>query len=142
MNRRVLLSAILAACVPATTAFAADHFAGIWKSNNGRSKVNIEAVRNGLKASVDGTDDAGKPTHDEWTATFDGKDHPRGANSRSGGYVALKKIDAHTYELVVKDKDRKFLLTRRAVHSPDGKTRTVTVTHADGRITQTVYTRQ
>jgi hypothetical protein len=142
MQRRALIAALVAACVAATTTFAADHFAGTWKNSDGRTTVVIEAVPNGLKATIKGVDEAGKPSQDSWTATFDGKDHPRPA-ANGGAFIALKKIDDNTYEAVVKDKDHKVMLTRRAVHSPDGKTRTTTTTRAaDGSVTTMVYSRQ
>jgi uncharacterized protein (DUF2147 family) len=143
MQRRVLIAALVAACVAVTTTFAADHFAGTWKNSDGRTTVVIEAVPNGLKATVKGVDEAGKPSQDSWTATFDGKDHPRPQGANGGSFVALKKIDDHTYEMVVKDKDHKVTMTRRVVHTPDGKTRTATTTRAaDGRVTTMAYSRQ
>ena len=38
--------------------------------------VTYEAVGDNIKATVDGVDGQGKPTHNEWTGKFDGKDYP------------------------------------------------------------------
>ena len=116
-------------------AFAADANMGTWKLNESKSNIPAGAPKNttvvyaaagdSVKVTVDGTDPAGKPTHNEWTGKFDGKDYPLvgdpNADSRS-----YKKIDAHTMELTNK-KDGKVTATGKIVISADGKSRTVTV---------------
>jgi len=117
-------------------AFAADVFSGNWKVNLARSKFDpgpppkgpnfskIEAIEGGLKFTNDGVNSEGKPTHDEWSGKFDGKDNPvKGSQTRDT--AALKKIDDYTIEIVSK-KDGKVVSTIRGVFSRDGKTRTQT----------------
>jgi hypothetical protein len=120
-------------------AFAADANMGTWKLNEGKSKIPAgvpkntsvvyEAAGDSVKVSVDGTDPAGKPTHNEWTGKFDGKDYPLvgdpNADSRS-----YKKIDDHTTELTNK-KGGKVTAKGKIVIAADGKSRTVTVSATD-----------
>jgi len=130
----------LALCFVAVTAgFASDVNMGTWKLNGAKSKIPAGAQKNttvaytaagdNVKVTVDGVDGAGKPTHNEWTGKFDGKDYPLtgdpDADARS-----YKKIDDHTIELSNK-KDGKVVATARIVVAPDGKTRTVTLTGTD-----------
>jgi hypothetical protein len=69
----------------------------------------------------------------EWTGKFDGKDYPL-VGDPNADMRSYKKIDDRTTELTNK-KDGKVTATGRIVVSPDGKTRTVTVTAtgADGK---------
>jgi hypothetical protein len=120
-------------------AFAADANMGTWKLNEAKSKVPATAPKNttvvystagdSVKVTVDGTDPAGKPTHNEWTGKFDGKDYPLvgdpNADSRS-----YKKVDDRTMELTNK-KAGKVTATGKIVISADGKSRTVTVKATD-----------
>ena len=91
-----------------------------------------------MKVTVDGVDAAGKPTHNEWTGKFDGKDYPLTgdptANTRS-----YKKVNDRTTELANK-KDGKVVLTGRIEISADGKSRTVTVSGTDASGKQVKYT--
>ena len=74
----------------------------------------------------------------EYTATFDGKDHPVQGNP-DWDTTALKRIDDRTIEFTRK-KGGKVVQTARSVVSADGKTRTVTVTgvNAQGQKVNTV----
>ena len=78
-------------------------------------------------------DGSGKPTHNEWTGKFDGKDYPLTGDS-DADTRSYKKIDDRTTELTNKKGD-KVTATGRIVISADGKSRTVTVitTEADGK---------
>jgi hypothetical protein len=100
--------------------------------------VVYEAAGDNVKVTVDGTDGAGKPTHNEWTGKFDGKDYPLtgdpNADTRS-----YKKIDDRTTELTNK-KDGKIIATGRIVLSADGKSRTVTVSGTDSNGKKVKYT--
>jgi len=112
---------------------------GTWKLNEAKSKfapgstknhtVVYEAAGDSVKITGDGTDKDGKPTHNEWTGKFDGKDYPvtGDPNSDTRSY---KKVDAHTLELTVK-KDGKVTVSGRLVVSADGKSRTVTTSGTD-----------
>jgi hypothetical protein len=115
---------------------------GTWKLNETKSKpapgvpknltVKYEAAGNSIKATIDGVDGQGQPTHNEWTGKFDGKDYPVTGDPTSDAR-ALKQIDDHNYELTVK-KNGKVTMTGKMVISADGKSRTVTVraTNASG----------
>ena len=145
----------LALCfVGAAACFAADAFTGSWKLNEAKSKfspgspknitVVYEAVGDNVKVTIDGVDGDGKPTHNEWTGQFDGKDHPVTGDMNSDSR-ALKKIDDNTLTFTIKKGD-KVTTTGRIVLSADGKTRTVTTTGTGpkgNKITSTaVYDKQ
>jgi len=140
---------ILALCFIAVAAgLASDQNMGTWKLNEAKSKmpaaapknhtVVYEAAGDNIKVTVDGTDAEGKPTHNEWTGKFDGKDYPLTGDPMSDTR-SYKKIDDHTTELTNK-KDGKTTLTGRIVISPDGKSRTVTVSGTDPQGKKVKYT--
>ena len=122
-----------------TTCFAANPTLGTWKLNEAKSKlaagtpknqtVVYEAAGDKIKGTIDGVDAQGKPLHNEWTGKFDGKDYPVTGDSNSDTR-SYKKIDDHTWAFTAK-KGGKVTLTGRVVVSPDGKTRTVTVSGTD-----------
>ena len=77
----------MAVCFVAVALCAAQNAnMGTWKLNEAKSKapagapknttVVYEAAGDNVKVTVDGVDAAGKPTHNEWTGKFDGKDYP------------------------------------------------------------------
>lgn len=71
----------------------------------------------------------GKPTHNEWTGKFDGKDYPvTGAPDQDTR--SYTKIDDHTLGLNVK-KGGGVVASGRIVASADGKSRTVTTSGTD-----------
>ena len=124
-------------CLAMTGAFAADGakdvFSGNWKLNLAKSKYDpgpppkgpnfskIEAIPGGLKFTNDGVNSEGKPTHNEWSGKFDGKDNPvTGDPNRDT--AALKKIDDYTIEITNK-KGGKVTTVNRTSFSRDGKTR-------------------
>src|SRR5690242_14994000 len=126
----------LAFCFLAAAAcFAADPQMGTWKLNEAKSNVipetlkyntvTVENIFGNVKVTADGVDGAGKPVHSEWTGNFDGKDY-----SVTGDPVAdirsYTKVDDRTLNFIVK-KGGKIVDTGRLVVSPDGKSRTVTV---------------
>ena len=84
LKRCLLTTALSLAAV--AVAFAADPNVGTWKLNEAKSKFAPGAVENltvvytavgdNYKCVVDGVDGAGKPSHNEWTGKFDGKDYP------------------------------------------------------------------
>jgi len=144
-----MLFAAASACVAAD-----DPNMGTWKLNEAKSKyspgapkntlVVYEAAGDSVKVTVDGVGADGKPSHNEWTGKFDGKDYPltgdASADSRS-----YKKIDARTMELTNK-KGGKAVVSGKITVSADGKSRTVTTrgTDASGKkVTSTaVYDKQ
>ena len=82
-----------------------------------------------MKVTVEGTDAEGKPTRNEWTGKFDGKDYPVTGDSTSD-MRSYTKVDDHTLNLTIK-KDGKVTITGKIVTSADGKGRTVTTTATD-----------
>jgi hypothetical protein len=139
-TRTILLT--LAFCFSVVAAgFAADLNQGTWKLNEAKSKIPAGAPKNtsvvyttagdSVKAVVEGVDSAGKPTHNEWTGKYDGKDYPVTGDSLSDAR-ALKKVSDHKFDLTVK-KDGKVVTTGTIVISADGKTRTVTTTATDAK---------
>ncbi|HLB92617.1 MAG TPA: hypothetical protein VJK27_09770 [Terriglobales bacterium] len=123
---------------------------GTWKLNEAKSKVPAgtakntmavyEAAGDNVKVTVDGVDADGKPTHNEWTGKFDGKDYPLTGDPQSDTR-SYKIIDAHTTELTNK-KGGKVTISGRVVISADGKSRTLTVSGTDAmgkKISSTTY---
>jgi len=138
MKKRTIAMTI-AMCFAALTLCFASPVMGTWKLNEAKSKfpagapknntVVYEAAGDSIKVTVDGVDGAGKPTHNEWTGKFDGKDYPLTGDS-AADTRAYKKISANKMELTNK-KDGKVTATGTIVVAADGKTRTVTVTGTD-----------
>jgi hypothetical protein len=139
MKARTLVLTLLTFLVVVTTCFAANTSLGTWKLNEAKSKLSAglpknltvvyEAVGDNIKATVDGVDAQGKPTHNEWTGKFDGKDYPVTGDPSSDAR-AYKSINDNSLELTVK-KDGKVTITGRIVTSADGKTRTLTASGTD-----------
>src|SRR5215813_4686964 len=134
----VLMAALFLAL--AALGFASDDVQmGNWRLNESKSKIATgmsqnntvvyEAAGDNVKVTVDGTGPDGKPTHNEWTGKFDGKDYPvtGDPNQDTRSYT---KIDDHTLGLNVK-KGGKKTVSGRIVVSADGKTRTVTTSGTD-----------
>src|SRR5271165_471829 len=140
MKTRTIVLTLALCFVAVAAGFAANPNMGTWKLNEAKSKIPptagknnsvvYEAAGDSIKVTVDGDGD-GKPTHNEWTGKFDGKDYPLtgdpNADTRS-----YKVIDDRTTELTNK-KDGKVTLTGRIVVSADGKSRTVTVSGTDAK---------
>ena len=152
MNRLVLATVF---CVTAVAvAFAQDPNVGSWKLNEAKSKIAAGSAKNltvvytavgdSYKCVVDGVDGTGKPTHNEWTGKFDGKDYPvtgdPSADSRS-----IRLVRPGHYSLTNK-KDGKTVVTGTMDFSADNKTRTLTthMTDAAGKKNTStwVYDRQ
>src|ERR1700693_3984957 len=151
-TRPILLT--LALCFVAALAFANPNM-GTWKLNEAKSKFPPGAPKNHtvkyeaapgdqITVIVDGVDGEGKPTHNEWTGKFDGKDY-KITGDTTADTRSYKKIDDRTTELTNK-KDGKVVFTGKIVISADGKSRTVTVngTNAKGeKVTSTaMYDKQ
>src|SRR5258707_12324252 len=126
------LAVLLAA---ATVCLAADDAQmGTWKLNEAKSKIGAGAIKNttvvyeasgdSVKVTVDGVGSDGKPSHNEWTGKFDGKDSP-GTGDPTTDTRAYTKVDDHTLAMINK-KDSKATITGRITVSADGKTRTGT----------------
>jgi hypothetical protein len=110
----------LALCfVGVAVVFAEDANIGTWKLNEAKSTFAAGATRNttvvyeaageNVKVTVDGTDKDGKPTHNEWTGKFDGRDYPVTGDPNTDAR-SLKRIDDHTLGLSGK-KEGKIVTT-------------------------------
>jgi len=144
-----MLFAAASACVAAD-----DPNMGTWKLNEAKSKyspgapkntsVVYEAAGDNVKVTVDGVGADGKPTHNEWTGKFDGKDYPL-TGDPTADTRSYKKIDTRTMELTNK-KGGKPVVTGKITVSADGKSRTVAVSGTDAsgkKVTSTaVYDKQ
>src|SRR5262245_4742212 len=104
--------AFLAVCLVATSSLSSfaqtDPLIGTWELNLAKSKVSpgpppksqtltYEAVGQGVKVTVKGTDAEGKPINSQFTANFDGKDYPVSGNP-DYDMTTLKRIDAYKTE--------------------------------------------
>jgi hypothetical protein len=140
MKTRTIVLTLALCFIAVAVCFAADtSMMGIWKLNEAKSKLGpgapknstvvYEAAGDNVKVTIDGTDKDSKPTHNEWTGKFDGKDYPVTGDPNSDTR-SVTKIDDHTYGFNVK-KGRKVTTSGRIVVAPDGKSRTVTTTGTD-----------
>src|SRR5216683_7760106 len=139
MKDRTILLVLLMCLAGAAVCFAADVQIGTWKLNEAKSKLTpgqpknntvvYQADGDNMKVTVDGTDSDGKPTHNEWTGRFDGKDYAVTGDPTSD-MRSYKQVDDKTLDLTVK-KDGKVTVTGKIVMSADGKMRTVTTNGTD-----------
>ena len=151
--KQAVLTTVL--CLTATTvAFAADPNVGSWKLNDAKSTIAAGAPKNltvvytvvgdSYKCVVDGVDGEGKPTHNEWTGKFDGKDYPV-TGDPTADTRSLKLVSPGHYALS-NAKDGKTTITGTVAFSADNKTRTLTLqlTDAAGKTLTSVaaYDRQ
>jgi hypothetical protein len=149
MKIKTILLTLAALLAGVVVCFAADVNIGTWKLNDAKSKISPGAGKNNtviiapagdsVKVTVDGIGSDGKPTHNEWTGKFDGKDYAITGDPVSD-MRAYKPVNDHTLALTEKKGD-KITNTGRVVVSADGKTRTVTVsgTDANGKKTSVTF---
>lgn len=151
--RKTGLTAVLCLTAVVVT-FAADPNVGTWKLNEAKSQFAAGAIKNvtvmyatvggNYTCVVDGVDGAGKPTHNEWTGKFDGKDYPV-IGDPSADTRSLRMVKPGHYALTNK-KDGKTVLTGTVDFSADNKSRTLTtaMTDATGKKQKSiaVYDRQ
>jgi hypothetical protein len=84
MKTRTIVLTLALCFIAVALSFASNPNMGTWKVNESTSTfppmaqknkpVVYEAAGDMVKVTVDGTDAAGKPTHNEWTGKFDAKD--------------------------------------------------------------------
>ena len=132
----VLVLAVMAAA-------QTDPFVGTWTLNVAKSKYSpgpgpkattsvYEAAGKGYKVSVK-TEPANGPAQSwSYTTNLDGKESPITGNNPNADAVTVKRIDAHTLEVVSK-KGGQVVATQKNVVSKDGKIRTVTTTGTDAQ---------
>ena len=132
----VVVGFALVISAAARTVAQADPHIGTWVLNLEKSKYAsgtapksqtsvYSAAGQGIKVATT-TVNATGTINTEYTATFDGKDHPVKGNP-DWDTTALKRVDARTIEFTRK-KAGKIVQTARSVVAADGKSRTVTVT--------------
>ncbi len=141
MKTRTILMTLALCFFTGAVCFASDANIGTWKLNEAKSKFPPGASKNqtvvytatgdSVKVTVDGVDGSGKPTHNEWTGKFDGKDYPVTGDPNSD-MRSYKKVNAHTLALTVK-KGGKVVTSGKIVLTPDGKSRTVTTHGTDAQ---------
>lgn len=139
MKTNIVLASLVASLAGLALCIAADAHMGTWKLNEAKSKLAPGTAKNStvvytaagdnVKVTVDGVDGEGKPTHNEWTGKFDGKDYAVTGDPTSD-MRSYKKIDDHKMALTVK-KGGKVTTTGRITVSADGKSRSVTTRGAD-----------
>ncbi len=141
MKARTSILTLALCFIGAAVCFADEPVMGTWKLNEAKSKIAAgspklttvvyEAAGDSVKVTVDGTDGEGKPTHNEWTGKFDGKDYPVTGDA-STDTRSYKKVNDHTLAFTNKKGD-KVTISGRTVVSADGKTRTSTITGTDAK---------
>jgi len=141
MNARAIVLTLVLCLVGVAVCFAADASMGTWKLNEAKSKLSpgapknntvvYEAAGDNVKVTIDGTDQEGKPTHNEWTGKFDGKDYPVTGDPNSDAR-SITKIDDRTLGFNVK-KGGMVTISGRIVVSADGRSRTVTTSGTDSK---------
>ena len=141
MNARLILLTLVLGFFGVSVCYAADVNMGTWKLNDAKSKliagtpkndtVVYAAAGDDVKVTVDGVDGAGKPTHNEWTGKFDGKDYAV-TGDPTADTRAYKTVNDHTLELTVK-KGGKTTASGRIVVAADGKSRTLTLSGTDAK---------
>src|ERR1700682_448457 len=139
--RAIALTVALCFIVGSLCFAASDPNIGSWKLNEAKSKfapgssknitVVYEAVGDKVKVTVDGIDADGKPTHNEWTGKFDGKDYPVTGDTTQD-MRSYKQIDDHNLEMTVK-KAGTVTMTGKLEISADGQSRTVTLTGTNAK---------
>jgi hypothetical protein len=140
MKSRLILSALILCFVGTAASLAADEvFNGTWKLNEAKSKLGpglpknhtvvYEAAGDSVKITIDGTSSSGEARHSEWTGKFDGKDYPV-TGDPTADTRSVTKVSGHKLTVTAK-KGGKVTTVAHVTVSPDGKTRTVTVTATD-----------
>ena len=122
---------------------------GTWKLNLAKSTfdppdlavanllVTYEVNGDSVTASLDGVDSTHRAVHSEYTATFDGREHPvrgtvDGKPAPDQGAIAWRRIDDWTYDVITRTNGQ-VIATRRIVVAADGKSRTTTITGRDAQ---------
>jgi hypothetical protein len=151
MKRIVTLTTLAVLFVGVTVCLADSPHMGTWKLNEAKSKftpgatknttVVYEAAGDNIKVTVDGTDGAGNPSHNEWTGKFDGQLYAV-TGDPTADQRSYRQVNKHTLALTGK-KDGKVSVTGRIVVSANGRVRTVTTTAAGSKVSnKAVYDKQ
>ena len=125
---------------------ASDPWIGTWKMNIEKSTFNspgtkptvpmvvtLEAAPNGMmKTTIEQVNTQGQKQRTESVAAFDGKDNPVKGSPNPNPTIALRRIDARTFEAQNKS-DGKPTVTTRITIAADGKTLTATLSGTNVR---------
>jgi hypothetical protein len=84
-----------------------------------------------IKATSTGVDGTGKPTAEEWTINYDGKDRPL-IGDPDADSLSLKRVDAFTTGFTEKKAGKVVISGTRAI-SRDGKVMTITTKGTNAR---------
>ncbi len=135
--RMITLGAVMALMLPVSHLLAhpADPVNGTWELNVAKSLFGpgpgpqsqtrtYQSDGKTVKHVSKGVNAEGKPTHVEYTASYDGKDYPMTGNPVADT-ISLKRIDDVTVEATLK-KAGKVVSTTTRVISKDGKEMTFT----------------
>jgi hypothetical protein len=139
----VLAIAMAFSTLAVKAAQSKDPVVGTWRMNVAKSKYSPgpapksvtstwEAAGKGYKVSVRNEPASGSAYEYSYTIVPDGTDAKVSGNNPNADTMAMKRIDANSFELVSK-RGGKVTITQRSVISADGKTRTVTTTGTDGQ---------
>lgn len=130
MKRRMIVFTIVVGCwTVGALCMAADISVGTWKLNGAKSKytpaeqaryetVQIEAVGNDMKVTLNGTDSTGKKVQAEWTGKYDGKDYPV-TGSPDIDTLAYTKNNDHNYRSTAKKNGK--ATSAKIVYSPTAR---------------------
>lgn len=141
MGARTIAIGLTLYVVGAVACFAQNAFLGTWKLKEAKSEfssgapkntiVVYEVVGDKVKVTVDSVSSDGKPSHYTWIGKFDGKDYPVTGDPTSDAR-SYTKVDDRILGFNI-SKGGKVVTSGRIALSPDGKTRTVTMSGDDGK---------
>ena len=141
MKTRTIVLTLALCFIGAAVCFAQSPFMGTWKLNEAKSTLAPGMPKNNtvvyeteginVKVTIDGTDGAGNPTHNEWTGQFDGKAYPVKGDPNSDSRSYTRK-GIHELDFAMKN-GAKVTTSGRIVVSDDGKSRTVTARGIDAK---------
>ena len=139
MKLRTFVLTLAMCLIGAGVGFAQSNFMGTWKLNEAKSKLAPGAAKNStvvyepagdsVKVTIDGTDSAGNPIHNEWTGKFDGSYYPVTGDPNSDSR-SVEQRSVHKLGFKVR-KGKKVTTSGTIILSGDGKSRTVIATATD-----------
>ena len=141
MKPRTFVLTLAMCLIGVGVGFAQSNFMGTWKLNEAKSKLAPGAAKNStvvyepagdsVKVTIDGTDSAGNPIHNEWTGKFDGSYYPVTGDPNSDSR-SVEQRSVHKLGFKVR-KGKKVTTSGTIILSGDGKSRTVIATTTDAQ---------
>ena len=140
MKTKLLGFTLALSLMTASACFARENAnMGTWKLNEAKSTLDptqgknhtviYEPAGDSIKVTVIGTDKDGKPTRNEWTGKFDGKDYKVMGDDTLDSR-AYTEVNDHTLDMTIKSKGE-VAMTGRIMVAKDGKSRVVTTTRTN-----------